>query len=566
VWYMKCFNLIGRQYLLVAMAVTGLLASARLQAANDVWKTAVSGTWSAGLNWVDGSSPSSIFDSATFNLPGAYTVSYSADPDPIGALTLASGANVTFASAVGRDGITVVSRSLRLVDTGAHPGKLAVAGGSTLTLGRVTGGFPSTSQPFHLTVDKTISLSDGGTLNARFGSQVDAQLISVGVPSQEGQGRLSVSSGAAVTSHFGLIGSSGSSGDVTVSGVGSRWDLTSLNLCISDGQTGSIGMLSITGGGVVTNINSGLGGTGTIAATVTVSGDGSLWKMNGLLGIDQSGTVQIQPGGTVIVDQDTVVFSAGRVRLQGGTFDTEGFRFSGDGQFEWTSGTLHVGTYHGDLIQPTGILAPGHSAGSTTVLGNYTQEAPGVLEIEIGGAAQGTQYDVVNVSGDAMLGGQLDLELINGFVPTPSQSFIIMSADAVAGAFNNVPNGQRLSAAGGGSFRVNYGPGSAFDPTLIVLSAFQAADLSGDYNGDGMVNLADYTVWRDSLGAPAGTLPNDVDGGVIDLDQYNTWRTNFGQTLETLASATERQIPEPASLSVLLFGAAACGSRWRRVR
>ncbi|MEN0109393.1 MAG: PEP-CTERM sorting domain-containing protein [Planctomycetota bacterium] len=51
----------------------------------------------------------------------------------------------------------------------------------------------------------------------------------------------------------------------------------------------------------------------------------------------------------------------------------------------------------------------------------------------------------------------------------------------------------------------------------------------GDYNEDGAVDAADYTLWRDNQGAPAGTLPNDDTGAdPIDLPQYTLWAGNFG--------------------------------------
>ncbi len=78
--------------------------------------------------------------------------------------------------------------------------------------------------------------------------------------------------------------------------------------------------------------------------------------------------------------------------------------------------------------------------------------------------------------------------------------------------------------------------------------------LSGDYNGDDIVNLADYTVWRDNLGASADTLQNDAVGGIIDADQYAAWKANFGATLPppSVAAAT---VPEPTS--VILCGLSA---------
>jgi hypothetical protein len=52
----------------------------------------------------------------------------------------------------------------------------------------------------------------------------------------------------------------------------------------------------------------------------------------------------------------------------------------------------------------------------------------------------------------------------------------------------------------------------------------------GDYNHDGLVNAADYTVWRDHLGqtVPKGTGA-DADGStVVDMPDYNIWSTRYG--------------------------------------
>jgi hypothetical protein len=43
--------------------------------------------------------------------------------------------------------------------------------------------------------------------------------------------------------------------------------------------------------------------------------------------------------------------------------------------------------------------------------------------------------------------------------------------------------------------------------------------LPGDYNGNGIVDAADYTVWRDGLGA--GFFPG----------HYDIWKANFGRSL-----------------------------------
>ncbi|TWT85963.1 Glycosyl hydrolase family 76 [Posidoniimonas polymericola] len=75
----------------------------------------------------------------------------------------------------------------------------------------------------------------------------------------------------------------------------------------------------------------------------------------------------------------------------------------------------------------------------------------------------------------------------------------------------------------------------------------------GDYNDDGVVDAADYTVWRASVGSPAGTLPNDADGGVIGSAQYQTWRANFGAVRFTLPDGpfAAGAVPSPGGLSLL---------------
>lgn len=61
----------------------------------------------------------------------------------------------------------------------------------------------------------------------------------------------------------------------------------------------------------------------------------------------------------------------------------------------------------------------------------------------------------------------------------------------------------------------------------IVVSPAITANFPGDYNDDGVVDAADYVVWRKNEGT-MNTLPHDPNGGIIDSDQYNTWRANFG--------------------------------------
>ncbi|TWT90204.1 hypothetical protein Mal64_05880 [Pseudobythopirellula maris] len=95
--------------------------------------------------------------------------------------------------------------------------------------------------------------------------------------------------------------------------------------------------------------------------------------------------------------------------------------------------------------------------------------------------------------------------------------------------------------------------------------ALVAPLLQGDFNGDGSVDAADFTVWRDNLGGNNSALngAGDESGasfGVVDMADYDMWVAQFGQQLD---SPGETSVPEPGTL-VLLAVAAVLPTRRRR--
>lgn len=91
---------------------------------------------------------------------------------------------------------------------------------------------------------------------------------------------------------------------------------------------------------------------------------------------------------------------------------------------------------------------------------------------------------------------------------------------------------------------------------LYGLSPAFTVPLGGDFNDDGTVGIADYTVWRDNLGASnEDTLNgNGSFSGRVDQTDYELWRQNFGMSLPGAAAASlnTASVPEPATV-VLLF-------------
>jgi hypothetical protein len=76
---------------------------------------------------------------------------------------------------------------------------------------------------------------------------------------------------------------------------------------------------------------------------------------------------------------------------------------------------------------------------------------------------------------------------------------------------------------------------------------------TGDYNHDGVVDAADYTVWRDSLGSTTHIAADGNGNGIIDAGDYTVWASHFGQTAGS-GSFTNGSVPEPATLVLLLVG------------
>ncbi|MEN1681407.1 MAG: hypothetical protein AAGJ46_17630, partial [Planctomycetota bacterium] len=80
----------------------------------------------------------------------------------------------------------------------------------------------------------------------------------------------------------------------------------------------------------------------------------------------------------------------------------------------------------------------------------------------------------------------------------------------------------------------------------VTQGAVVYESLRGDFNADGVVDAADYTVWRDGLGL------------AFDLSDYQDWASNFGASLAgplatSFATAIARglTVPEPPAAALL---------------
>lgn len=191
----------------------------------------------------------------------------------------------------------------------------------------------------------------------------------------------------------------------------------------------------------------------------------------------------------------------------------------------------------------------------------YTLFDNGTIEIPQTGVGPGVVKDS---NGDAL--SLNDAANIGRFITFEGE------IDFATQTFTSIVDGVTQTTAGGSptfNFQTpgqdDYGivtlqRGSSTDSTFrqvsldnIVLDN-QAAAFPGDYNNDGTVDAADYTVYRD---ADAGltTLQNETAAplGVVNLLDYAEWANNFGNV-----EASAVGVPEPSTaIAAAGFGLAA---------
>jgi hypothetical protein len=92
------------------------------------------------------------------------------------------------------------------------------------------------------------------------------------------------------------------------------------------------------------------------------------------------------------------------------------------------------------------------------------------------------------------------------------------------------------------SFDVNGGAPAS----IIVDSISVTGTANGDFNGDGVVDTADYVVWR-----------RNIDGGYT-IEDYDIWRANFGRILNAAGSGSTIANRIPESTTLRLAGLCCC--------
>ncbi|MEZ4697330.1 MAG: T9SS type A sorting domain-containing protein [Rhodothermales bacterium] len=291
--------------------------------------------------------------------------------------------------------------------------------------------------------------------------QLETDLFAIGYA---GKGRVDVTRASIVATSTGLAAEEGSDGTLFLS---DNAVLTGSSLTVGNAGLGDMRVADQSTVDVDTVIVGGYGGgfgsmnvdTSTVVSNLICVG---CVRGTGFLGVDRSDvrthTLRVGPLG-VVRGEASIVYvtketenlaskNAGQSRsgavAEPGVY-TEQLFLSTGAELDVDSLVVTDGTIGGSAGWPTsftnaGTISPGDSTfglGTFPIGGDFIQTAVGVLQIELGGTADGA-YDVVAVSGDASLSGTIELSLINNFVPMVGDSFVVLTATGIVGTFDTI--------------------------------------------------------------------------------------------------------------------------------
>ena len=236
---------------------------------------------------------------------------------------------------------------------------------------------------------------------------------------------------------------------ITLNGKASQILNPSTNALAGFVTNASKGSFSVTAGqsftsaGTFTNQGAITVGKGS---TFTVGSGGSYLQTEGKTTVNGKVTLSSTEEKTDEADSDSSP-AAANIRIAKGTLFGNG-------------GTVAAHVYSSGTVIPADSLT---ATGKLAITGAYTQTAAGALDANIAGASSG-QFNVLNVTGAATIGGTLNIGLLDKFVPAVGDTFEILTAKKVTGTFATV-NGTKINDSE--HFTVTYNPDNV---TLSVVS------------------------------------------------------------------------------------------------
>ncbi|GEM_PF-3083675 len=169
------------------------------------------------------------------------------------------------------------------------------------------------------------------------------------------------------------------------------------------------------------------------------------------------------------------------------------------GRCDFDGGLLTgTGMLRGSVYNNSGIIAPGNPAGTFMDLRCFEQGPAGQLHMDLAGAAPGTGYDQLSITGYVYFGGTLRVSTTNGYDPA-GHTYTLMTYGSLFGGRFDATNLPSLAAHPGLHWMVHYGSNA-----LVIAPAAYYTLSSGAFTGSEASGWATVVVTRSS--AEAGDL------------------------------------------------------------
>lgn len=111
---------------------------------------------------------------------------------------------------------------------------------------------------------------------------------------------------------------------------------------------------------------------------------------------------------------------------------------------------------------------------------------------------------------------------------------------------------------------------NVFSDDVVLIQSIAVLDVpDGDYNFDGKVDLADYTLWRDTLGSTTMAEADGNGNGIVDAADYQIWAATYGESSFSTIVSLSAVVPEPSAVVSALLALSSLvllssGCRFRR--
>jgi outer membrane autotransporter protein len=207
--------------------------------------------------------------------------------------------------------------------------------------------------------------------------------------------------------------------------------VSSGNVDLSEGQT-ILGSEGNTAGLSAPNLTVGDGGTSNLTVDT-----GGILTISNKLTVANAGSIIVLPiGGSIDVGLVSDSAPAGSIAIGfGGSLKNFGDVYASSIILGLGATAGGSGNYHGTVVNG-GKIAPGDPQ-TMTIIGNYTQLPTGTLDLQIAGTNP-ADADHLVVTGQATLGGFLELDFVNGFAPQAGNVFNLLTFGSTTGQFAGV--------------------------------------------------------------------------------------------------------------------------------